>query len=162
MSARGAAVMVAALGALACSSSAFRGGYARSEAPLHGGKTLLSLIPGHCEDARHQEHSPRFSAVELVETQSGRIVLFEHRQGHDLLVAENYHNEGSFWVFEVIVDGDHVRRWHIPRSPSGTGSLEVGRELNEVRHGEHFESALASSRAICSLVPKDSSFEREN
>lgn len=154
--------LLAGVCALACSGPVFRGGYARSEAPLRDGRTLLSFIPGHCEDARHVEHPPRFSAVDVVETGSGRIVLFEHREGHDLLVAENFHSEGSFWVFEVIVNGDHLRRWRIPRSPTGTGSLEVGRELTEVAHGERFEAGLASSRANCSLVPKASSFAREN
>lgn len=156
------AVVLAGACALACSGSPFRGGYARAEGPLSGSKVLLSFIPGHCEDARHIEHAPRFSTVDVAETQSGRIVLFEHRQGHDLLVAENMRDEGSFWVFEVVLAGDHVRRWRIPRSPSGTGSLEVGRELAERSHGERFEAELASSRASCSLVPKASSFAREN
>lgn len=148
--------------ALACSGSPFRGGYARAEAPLGDSKVLFSFIPGHCEDARHIEHTPRFSAVDIVETQSGRVVLFEHRQGHDSLVVENRHDEGSYWVFELVLAGDHVRRWRIPRSASHAGSLEVGRELGEHAHGERFEASLASSRASCSLVPKASSFAREN
>jgi hypothetical protein len=156
------AALLAGVCAIACSGSAFRGGYARSEAPLRGSKTLLSFIPGHCEDARHIEHPARFSGVDVVETESGRIVLFEHRQGHDLLVAENFHSDGSFWVFEVVVNGDHLRRWRIPRSPTGVGSLEVGRELSEFAHGERFEAGLASSRASCSLVPKASSRSRED
>ncbi|MET0792016.1 MAG: hypothetical protein ABW061_10890 [Polyangiaceae bacterium] len=159
---RARAALLTGACALACSGSPFRGGYARAEAPLPGSKTLLSFIPGHCEDARHVEHAPRFTAIDLVETESGRIVLFEHRQGHDLLVAENFHDEGSFWVFELLVNGDHLRRWRIPRSPSGTGSLEVGRELTEITHGERFEAGLASSRASCSLVPKASALAREN
>jgi hypothetical protein len=153
---------LAGMCALACSGSAFRGGYARSEAPLRGGKALLSFIPGHCEDAQHVEHAPRFSGVDLVETETGRLLLFEHRQGHDLLVAENFHGEGSFWVFEVVLSGNHLRRWRIPRSPSGTGSIEMGRELKEVARGERFEADLASRRANCSLVPKASSLAREN
>jgi hypothetical protein len=156
------AALLAGVCAIACAGSPFRGGYARSEALLSGSKTLLSLIPGHCEDARHVEHPPRFSAVDVVETESGRIVLFEHRQGHDLLVAENFHSDGSFWVFEVLVDGDHLRRWRIPRSPTGTGSIEVGRELTEVAHGDRFEAGLASSRASCTLVPKASERSRED
>lgn len=156
------ALALAGLCALACSGSPFRGGYARPDRPLHGTRAVLSFIPGHCEDARHIEHVPRFSGVDVVETGSGRLVLFEHRQGHDLLVAENVHSEGSFWVFEVVVDGDHLRRWRIPRSPSGTGSLQLGRELSEVAHGDRFEAELASSRATCTLVPKDTSFTRAN
>jgi hypothetical protein len=158
---RARSAWLASVCALACSGSPVHGGHIQAETPLHGGKVLLSFIPGHCEDARHVEHPARFSGVDLVETESGRIVLFEHRQGHDLLVAENFHSEGSFWVFEVVVDGDHVRRWRIPRSPSGTGSLDVGRELSEVAHGERFEAGLASSRASCSLVPKQSAKSRD-
>ncbi|MEO6601899.1 MAG: hypothetical protein ABIQ16_18620 [Polyangiaceae bacterium] len=146
------AALLAGVCAVACAGSPFRGGYARAEAHLPGSKTLRSFIPGHCEDARHVEHPPRFSAVDLVETDSGRIVLLEHRQGHDLLVVENLHSDGPFWVFEVLVDGDHLRRWRIPRSSTGTGSIEVGRELSHVARGEHFEAELASSRARCSLI----------
>ena len=156
------AALAAGVCTLACSASPIRGGYARAEAPLHGGKVLLSFVPGHCEDARHVEHAARFSAIDIVETESGRVELFEHRQGHDLLVAENFHGEGSFWVFEVLVGGDHVRRWRIPRSPSGTGSLEVGREISEVDRGQRFQAGLASSRAHCSLVPKNSALSRDD
>ncbi len=156
------AALLAGVCALACSGSPFRGGYARAEAPLQGSQLLSSFIPGHCEDASHVEHAPRFSTIDVVETESGRVLLLEHRQGHFVLVAENVHDEGSYWVFEVVVDGDHLRRWRIPRSPSGTGSLEVGRELNEAVHRERFQAGLASNRARCTLVPKASSFAREN
>ncbi len=150
------AALLAGLCALGCAGSPFRGGYAEPEGPVRGLKILQSFIPGHCEDAQHAEHAPRFSAVELVETASGKLQLFEHRQGHERLIVENFHSDGSFWIFEVVVHGDHVRRFRIPRSLSGTGSVEVGRELREVARGDRFEAGLASSRAHCALVPKDS------
>ena len=141
---------------LACGGTPFRGGYARRETPLYGGTLLSSFIPGHCEDGAHDELLPRFSSVELVETETGRTLLLEHRQGHELLVVENYHDEGSSRVFELIVAGDHLRRWRIPRSPSGTGTLVSGRKLTERRYRERFEAELASTHLLCSLVPKAS------
>jgi hypothetical protein len=149
------ALVLGALG-LSCAGSPLRGGYARRETPIYGGKLLASFIPGHCEDAAHVELLPRFSSVELLETETGRTLLLEHRQGHDLLVVENFHDEGSSWVFELVVKGDHLRRWRIPRSPSGTGTLFAGRELTEHAHRERFEAGLASSHLECSLVPKAS------
>lgn len=141
---------------VACSPP-FRGGYARPEAPLVGSKTLARFLPGHCEDRSHAEFTPHFSSVELVETETGRTLLLEHRHGHELLVAENFHDEGSFWVFELIVAGERVRRWHIPRSPHASGTLEVGRLLTLEEHGGRFEAGLASTHLTCSLVPKGSS-----
>jgi len=140
--------------AMSCAGSPFRGGHAEPEGPVRGIQILQSFIPGHCEDAHHVEHAPRFSAVDLVQSQSGRLQLFEHREGHERLTVENFHGQGSFWVFEVVVHGDHVRRFRIPRSLSGTGSVEVGREIQEETHGERFEAGLASTRAQCTLVPK--------
>ncbi|MEI9936821.1 MAG: hypothetical protein WDO69_06335 [Pseudomonadota bacterium] len=150
----------ASLACLACSlafiacGSPFRGGYAVPEAPLPDTKTLARFIPGHCEDATHAEHAPRFSSIDLIETSTGRTLLLEHRQGHELLVAENFHDDGSFWVFEVVVPGQRVRRWRIPRSSLATGTLEVGRELTEVSHGERFQVGLASSHLTCTLVAR--------
>jgi hypothetical protein len=149
------ALVLGALG-LSCAGSPLRGGYARRETPVYGGKLLASFIPGHCEDAAHVELLPRFSSIELLETETGRTLLLEHRQGHDLLVVENFHDEGSSWVFELIVHGAHLRRWRIPRSSSGTGTLFAGRELTEHGHRERFEAGLASSQLQCSLVPKAS------
>jgi len=147
------AALIACACVLSCSSH-FRGGYARPEARLPGSKTLARFIPGHCEDATRAERTPRFSAVDVVETQTGRTVLLEHREGHELLVAENFREEGSYRVFEVIIEGERARRWRVPRS-HGTGTLEVGRLLSEVAHGERFEAGLASSHLTCTLVPKD-------
>jgi hypothetical protein len=148
--------LLACLWCLACAGSPFRGGYARRETPIYGGRLLSSFIPGHCEDGAHDELLQRFSAVELVETETGRTLLLEHRQGHELLVVENYHDEGSFRVFELVVAGDHLRRWRIPRSPFGTGTLIAGRKLTERRYRERFEAGLASTHLLCSLVPKAS------
>jgi len=150
-----ALLLLAAACSAACAAP-FRGGYARSEAPIPRSQTVARLIPGHCEDPSHAEHAPRFSAVDIVQTETGRTVLLEHRQGHELLVVENVRNDGAFWVFEVIVKGDHVRRFRIPRSPHGVGSLNVGRLLTLHAEGEHFEAGLASSHLTCSLVPKAS------
>jgi len=140
---------------VACASP-FRGGYATPDAPQTATKTLARYIPGYCEDAAHAEKVPRFTSVDLIETATGRTLLLEHRQGHELLVAENHHDEGSFWVFEVVVQGDRVRRWRIQRSAFGTGTLQVGRELTERTRGERFEAGLASSHLTCTLVAKDS------
>ena len=142
---------------LACGGSPFRGGYARPEAPLPGSQTLARFLPGHCEDPSHAEHAPHFASVDLVQTQTGRTVLLEHRQGHELLVALNRHDTGTNWVFEVLVNGSRVRRWYIPRSLRRTGTLEVGRVLTLETHGEGFKAGLASVRLTCTLVPKGSS-----
>lgn len=138
----------------ACGGSPFRGGYAVPEAPLPDTKTLAHFVPGHCEDVAHAEHTPRFSSIDLIETSTGRPLLLEHRQGHELLVVENVHDDGAFWVFEVVIQGRLVRRWRIPRSSLGTGTLQMGRELREVSHGERFETGLASSHLTCILLPK--------
>ncbi len=60
------ACSVASLTSVACGGSPFRGGYAvpdtpLPDAPLSDTKTLARFIPGHCEDATHAEHTPRFS-----------------------------------------------------------------------------------------------------
>lgn len=156
MSRLGAALVSCAC-ALACSAAPLRGGYAQPEAPFAGGRLLVSFIAGHCEDAAHAEYTPRFSSIDLVETETGRPLLLEHRQGHDLLVIENVHDEGSAWVFELIASEDHLSRFRIPRSATGTGSLVVGRKLLEVARGERFQAELASTRLTCSLVPKKAS-----
>jgi len=141
---------------IACAGSPFRGGYAMPDQPLPGTKTLARFIPGHCEDATHAEQTPRFTSIDVVETATGRVLLLEHRQGHELLVAENFHHDRSFWVFEVVFAGDHLRRWRIPKSAFGSGSLQVGRQLTEQRRGERFEAGLASIHLDCTLVAKGS------
>jgi len=141
---------------MACAGSPFHGGYAMPDQPLPGTKTLARFIPGHCEDASHGEQLPRFTSVDVVETATGRILLLEHRQGHELLVVENFHHDRTFWVFEVKFASDHVRRWRIPRSAFGSGTLQVGRQLTEQRRGERFEAGLASTRLSCTLVAKAS------
>ena len=160
-SARVALLACACACVLACGGSPFRGGYAQPEAPLPGSQTLARFLPGHCEDASHAEHAPRFTSVDLVQTQTGRTVLLEHRQGHELLVALNHHDTGADWVFEVLVNATRVRRWDIPRSLRRTGMLEVGRVLTLKAHGEGFEAGLASSHLTCTLVPKGSSVAGE-
>ena len=149
------AALLACAGCLSCSSTPFRGGYARPEGPIPGSRLVRSFIPGHCEDAAHRELPARFSSVDLLETQTGRTLLVEHRQGHEMLVIENFHDEGSTRVFELVVKGARLRRYRIPRT-SATGTLEAGRELNEVAHGQGFRAGLASIRSSCSLVPKAS------
>ena len=116
-----------------------------------------SALAGATEDPAHEELTPRFASVDLLETTTGRTVLLEHRQGHELLVVENFHDEGGYRVFELVVNGSRVRRWHIPRSPELTGRLEVGRIISLTGTDERFEAGLASSHLSCSLVPKDSS-----
>jgi len=151
---RGRAAWLSCVCCLACSGSPFHGGYARPEGALPGDRKLASFVPRKCQDPTHAEHAARFSSVDLVQTQAGRSVLLEHRQGHALLVAENFHDEGAFRVFEVVVAGDHLRRWRIPRSGVDVGSVDVGRQLTEVRRGERFEAGLASSHLSCALVPQ--------
>lgn len=147
--------------AVACGGSPFRGGYARPEAPLPGSQTLARFLPGHCEDPSHAEHAAHFATIDLVQTETGRMVLLEHRQGHELLVVENYHDAGADWVFEVLVNGARVRRWHIPRSLHRTGRLDVGRVLTLEAHGDRFDAGLASIHLTCTLVPKGSSVAGE-
>lgn len=151
----GRAALLACACCLSCSSAPFRGGYARPEGSILGSHSVLRFIPGHCEDAAHRELPPRFDALDLLETQTGRSFLVEHRQGYEMLVIENVHDEGSTRVFELVIDGAHLRRYRIPRS-SGIGQLEAGRELGEIAHGQGFRAGLASIRASCSLVPKAS------
>jgi hypothetical protein len=140
-----------------CSGAPFRGGYALREAPIPDARTVATFLPGTCQDTAHADHASDFSSVELVETPTGRPLLLEHREGYALLVAENFFDEGSFLVFEVIVKSDDVlRRWRIPRSRVETGSLEVGRVLTIAAHGDRFQAGLASTRLSCSLVPKAS------
>jgi len=146
------AALLLGLGCLTCAAP-FRGGHAQPEWTMRDTKTLARFIPGHCEDRSHAEHSPRFGSVEVVETQTGRPLLLEHRQGHELLVAENVHDDGPFWVFELIVSGELLRRWRVPRGAGELGTLEVGRELTEVSRGEGFEAGLASRHLSCTLVP---------
>jgi hypothetical protein len=75
------------------------------------------------------------------------------------LVAQNFFDDGPFLVFEVVVKGDNLlRKWRVPRTPSATGSLDVGRvlTLHEAAKGDSFQAGLASTRMSCSLVPKAS------
>ncbi len=146
-----------ALSCLACSGSPFRGGYAAREMALPGARLISSFVPGACQDTARADIEPDFALIELVQSSTGRPLLLEHRQGHALLVAENFFDEGSFLVFEVIVKSDNLlRKWRIPRSPVGTGTLQVGRQLTELKKGDGFQADLASSRLTCSLVPKAS------
>ena len=141
----------------ACSASPFRGGYAAWDASIPGAKSISSFVPGACQDTAHADIEPDFSSVELVQSSTGRPLLLERRQGHALLVAENFFDDGPFLVFEVLVKSEGlVRKWRIPRSPVATGTLQVGRQLTELRRGDGFEAGLASSRLSCSLVPKAS------
>jgi hypothetical protein len=152
-----AALLAAAFAAGGCGGSPVRGGYsARDTRPVQV-QTLAVFVPGHCEDTSHADLAPRVASVEIVETASGRTLLFEHRQGHDVLVAENHFDDGPMWVFQVIIKAqDLVREWRIPRSAGATGTLLVGRELTETAHAERFEAKLASANLSCSLVPESS------
>ncbi|HEX7452353.1 MAG TPA: hypothetical protein VF294_08715, partial [Polyangiaceae bacterium] len=61
--------------------------------------------------------------------------------------------------FEVLAKSDNLlRRWRVPRTPSATGSLDVGRvlRLHDAAKGDGFQAGLASTRMSCSLVPKAS------
>lgn len=140
------------VGSIACGGSPFRGGYTVPEAALADTRTLAHFVPGRCEDAARAEHTPRFSSVDLIETSNGPLLL-EHRQGYELLVVENFHDDGAFRVFELALPGHRVRRWSVPRFAGGTGTLQIGRELTEVRHGERFVAGLASSHLTCTLEP---------
>ena len=141
----------------------FRGGYtARADHPI-GKRTLVELVPGHCEDGQHQDRPPRIESVELVETETGRPLLLEHRQGHELLIAENHFDDGSDAVFQVVLSSASlVREWRIPRSPRATGTLRVGRELRERERRGGFEAELASAYLTCSLVPNRSDLPRSS
>jgi len=152
--------LCAACSLLGCAAP-FRGGYtAPADRPV-GVKTVRELVPGHCEDGAHQDRPPRIESVELVETETGRPLLLEHRQGHELLVAENHFDQGSESIFQVVLSsGSLVREWRIPRSPRATGSLRVGRELREREHRGGFEAELASAYLTCSLVPNRSDLPR--
>jgi len=142
---------------VACSGSPFRGGYAARDTSIAGTRIVSSFVPGACEDASHADIEPDFSALELVQSSTGRPLLLEHRHGYALLVVENFFDEGPFLVFELIVKSDDlVRKWRVPRSSGSTGTLEVGRRLTEHRKGDGFEAGLASTRFFCSLVPKAS------
>jgi hypothetical protein len=122
---------------------------------------LAEFVPGHCEDASHRDLTPRVGSIELVETASGQTLLFEHRQGHELLIAENHFDDGPVWVFQVLITAQNlVREWRIPRSVGATGTLRVGRELTEVAHEAAFEAKLASAYLSCSLVPVRSDLPR--
>jgi hypothetical protein len=147
------------LGALGCAGSPFRGGYALREAPIAHGKTLSTFVPGACQDAAHADINADFASVDLVETSTGRPLLLEHRPGYELLVAQNFFDDGPFLIFEVLARGDNLlRKWRVPRTPSATGSLDVGRvlTLREAAKGDGFQAGLASTRMSCSLVPKAS------
>ena len=154
-----AAAALLMLCALGCSGSPFRGGYALREAPIARSKTLSTFVPGACQDAARADIVADFASVDLVETSTGRPLLLEHRPGYELLVAQNFFDDGSFLVFEVLVKGDNLlRKWRVPRTPSATGSLDVGRvlTLQEAAKGDGFRAGLASTRFSCSLVPKAS------
>ena len=147
-------------GAFGCGAS-LRGGYTAPAARAIGSKTLAEFVPGSCEDGEHQDRPPRIESVELVETETGRPLLLEHRQGHELLVAENHFDDGSSAVFQVVLPSDSlVREWRIPRSPGATGTLRVGRELRERAYRGGFEAELASAYLTCSLVPNRSDLPR--
>ncbi|HEY8946614.1 MAG TPA: hypothetical protein VIM73_20320 [Polyangiaceae bacterium] len=139
----------------------FRGGYPAPVDQRIGARTLAEFVPGHCEDGQHQDRAPRIESVELVETATGRPLLLEHRQGHELLVAENHFDDGSAAVFQVVLSSESlVREWRIPRSPRATGTLRVGRELRETARPGGFEAELASAYLTCSLVPNRSDLPR--
>ena len=158
---RFAIVLACLCGAPACTGGPFRGGYTTRDAPLAQVKMLAAFVPGHCEDTAHADLAPRIASVEIVETATGRTLLLEHREGHDLLIVENYFDSGSDWVFQVVVKGGTlVREWRVPRSFGATGSLVVGRELREASRGERFEAGLASPVLTCSLVPRSSDLPR--
>jgi hypothetical protein len=161
MNAARAALFIGACTGFGCGGAPVRGGYtARDTRPSHV-KTLAEFVPGHCEDSSHADRAPRVASVEIVETRTGRTLLFEHRQGHELLVAENHFDDGSRWVFQVVVNAENlVREWRIPRSVGATGTLVVGRELGEVAYAEHFQAKLASTVLSCSLVPASSDLPR--
>ena len=161
MSAARALLLASACAASACSGAPLRGGYTAQGSHPPQVKTLAAFVPGHCEDAAHRDLAPRVASVEIVETPTGRTMLFERRQGYDLLIAENHFDDGAFWVFQVVVKAENlVREWRIPRSAGATGTLLVGRELEEVAHAEHFQAQLASTNLSCSLVPQTSDLPR--
>ena len=156
---RAAALLTTVACALSCSSSPFRGGYALRDGPIAHSSTLSTFLPGACQDAAHADVSADFASLDLIETSTGRPLLLEHRPGYELLVAENFFDDGPFLVFEVLAKSDNLlRKWRVPRTPSATGSLDVGRvlRLNNAAKGDGFQAGLASTRMSCSLVPKAS------
>jgi len=156
MSARRALPLALACTAVACAPP-FRGGYTARDQPASHVRTLATFLPGHCEDAAHADQPPRVASVELVETATGRTLLFEHRQGHELLVAENHFDDRAYWVFQVLLGAENrLREWRIPRSDGATGTLLVGRAPSAAGHGEHFQAKLATVDLSCSLVPSSS------
>jgi hypothetical protein len=156
MSARRALPLALACAACACAAP-WRGGYTARDRPQNDVRTLATFVPGHCEDSAHADLPPRIASVELVETATGRTLLFEHRQGHELLVAENHFDDRADWVFQVRLGAENrLREWRIPRSDGATGALLVGRALSLAGHGEHFQAKLASVDLSCSLVPSSS------
>ncbi len=161
MRAARALLAIGACAAIACGGAPVRGGYTLRDTRPAQVKTLAAFVPGHCEDAAHADLAPRIASVEIVETQTGQTLLFEHRQGHDLLVAENHFDDGPLWVFQVVIKAENlVREWRIPRSAGATGSLLIGREIAEVAGAEHFQAKVASSNLSCSLVPETSDLPR--
>lgn len=148
----GAAALLTCLWSLACTSAPFRGGYARPEGRLTGTRTIQRFVPGACVDGRGRAYSARFTALDLLETRAGRPLLLEHRQGYDLLVVDNAHLDGAFLVFEVIIDGERLRRYRIPLA-AGLGQLELGREFSVVSQGTGFRARLAAAHLTCPLVP---------
>jgi hypothetical protein len=156
---RSAAALLAVACALGCSGSPFRGGFALRDAPIAHSKTLSTFLPGACQDAVHADINADFASVDLVETSTGRPLLLEHRPGYELLVAQNFFDDGPFLVFEVLDKGDNLlRKWRVPRTASATGSVDVGRvlTLHDAAKGDAFQAGLASTRMSCSLVPKAS------
>ena len=161
MSAARALLIAGACALVACGGAPVHGGYTSRDTRPAQLKTIAAFVPGHCEDAAHADLAPRIASVEIVETSTGQTLLFEHRQGHDLLVAENHFDDGAQWVFQVVVKAENlVREWRIPRSAGATGSLLVGREIAEVTGAEHFQAKVASTVLSCSLVPETSDLPR--
>jgi len=160
MSGRRALPLALACAAVACATP-WRGGYTTREQPQSNLRTLATFVPGHCEDAAHADLPPRIASLELVETATGRTLLLEHRQGHELLVAENHFDDRAYWVFQVLLGAENrLREWRIPRSDGATGTLLVGRALSAAGRGEHFQAKLAAVDLSCSLVPSSSDLPR--
>ncbi|MEP7051580.1 MAG: hypothetical protein ABJB12_14560 [Pseudomonadota bacterium] len=118
---------------------------------------ISSFAPSACQDASGAAIEPDFTSVDLMQSSAGRLILLERRNGHALLVVENYFARSSALVFQVIVKSDNlVREWRIPGAPGALGLVQVGRQLTELGRGARFEAGLASSRLRCTLVPKAS------
>jgi hypothetical protein len=160
MSARRALLLALACAAVACAEP-WRGGYTTRDQPASNVRTLATFVPGHCEDAAHADLPPRIASVELVETATGRTLLFEHRQGHELLVAENHFDDRAYWVFQVLLGAENrLREWRIPRSDGATGTLLVGKARSAAGPGQHFQAKLAAVDLSCSLVSSSSDLPR--